>query len=260
MVSKSVLKDRSVDIPQGVLWDVTTHMSYLYQQEEGKVVVLGGRAVNLYCSISARPTHDVDLLVPRKLTKSDLAKLPNKETSPTDYFELSGDMLDGPRSKLIYRSSQVEKPIEIDLYYQHYSTRSGLANHSISIGDRIRVPIAAIASETETINFGDMDFTVPKLHVLLIMKYNALLGRGKEEDREDMKSIIRNHGNDTKRFLNLMFETSGFMERYIPDKKIEVMNGIYLEMQNWEKKDISPEVKALANKLIDRKRLLRTGN
>ncbi|MGD0511271.1 MAG: hypothetical protein ABSA33_05520 [Candidatus Micrarchaeaceae archaeon] len=236
MVSKSVLKDRSVDIPQGVLWDVTTHMSYLYQQEEGKVVVLGGRAVNLYCSISARPTQ------------------------PTDYFELSGDMLDGPRSKLIYRSSQVEKPIEIDLYYQHYSTRSGLANHSISIGDRIRVPIAAIASETETINFGDMDFTVPKLHVLLIMKYNALLGRGKEEDREDMKSIIRNHGNDTKRFLNLMFETSGFMERYIPDKKIEVMNGIYLEMQNWEKKDISPEVKALANKLIDRKRLLRTGN
>lgn len=264
MASKSVVKDRSVDIPLNVLSDVVTYLETLYQQE-GKVVIIGGRAVNLQCFNSSRPTHDVDVLVPRGLTKQDLMhRLPNKDNSPNEYFECNGEISAVSKSKMYYHSDATSTPVELDFYYPHYKSKNDFRTPSTSIGGTIPVPMEAIFKETETVKIGKMSFTVPKLEVLMVMKYNTWRERNRSgtysRDMEDMKNMIRNHGNGAMDFTILMYGIGSFMEKYIPEKKIEVLNGMLLNIPFKDIEDLNPEVKRVAERLVNREFLLRTGS
>ncbi len=263
MTTKQKRKGEMVDIPLSVLKDSIAYFERIYEHE-GKVVIIGGRAVNLQCLMSSRPTHDVDILIPRKLTNEDFNRLPTKESSSNEYFECSGDVNSIVRPKLFYHSGSMTSDIELDLYYPYYRTKSAIANSSRTIGGIIPVPMDAVFKETESIRIGDIEFTVPKLEVLMIMKYNTWLERGKNKkyskDMDDLKSMIRNHGNGVVEFTLLMDRIGHFMEDYIPSKKIDTVNGMLLNIPLNQINDLNPAVPDVAENLINKRFLLRTGS
>jgi hypothetical protein len=251
-------KDAAVDIPLTVLRDVTTQLEGVYGS---KVVIIGGRAVNLQCSMNIRPTHDVDLIVPRKLSASDLSRLPKKSSSPSEYFEYSGDVESSARAKLYYRTDSMEKRIEIDLYYPFYNTNNAIARASRTIGGVIPVPIDAILKESETVKLSSMEFTVPKLEVLMIMKYNTWQERddksASSKDLKDIKNIIRNHASGVVEFAMLFDRINSFMYEHIPDKRIETVKGMLEEIPFKDIEDTA-HLDLVAASLLH-KDLLRTG-
>lgn len=218
-----------VDIPLSTLHRISTNLECVYGQ--GNVVMIGGRAINLQCSNNARPTHDVDLVVPRKLSEFDMASLPNSSGSPNEYFYYDGNINDKVRGKLCYATQTIEGPIEIDLYYPFYTTASGFGNANRFIGGKVPVPVEAALNEHTTVNIGGLKFNVAKLEVLAVMKYNTFLERGIKEGKEskdmkDLVNIFRNHANTPDSFRSLMRKVDGFMEQYIPAKRHEAVDGI----------------------------------
>lgn len=262
MGTKQKEKGRMVDIPLDIMRDVTSNFERLYSHE-GKVVIIGGRAINLQCMINARPTHDIDLLVPRKPTGADLERLPNKEASAREYFECSGNIESTARPKLYYHTESMADNVEIDLYYPYYSTRSGIGKSSTSIGGRIPVLMDILFRETENVSIGEIKFTVPKLEVMMVMKYNTWLERGKNDpyskDMEDIKNIIRNHGNGQSEFMSLVGKVIKFMDNYIPERRVSVINGMLMDIPFNDIKDIDPRIPHLAADLVDKRYLLRCG-
>ncbi len=254
-------KCKSVDIPLGVLKEATNQIEKVYGH--GNVVIIGGRAVNLQCVMNARGTHDVDLIVPWKPTRADMQTLPDKEASPHSYFYYSGDINSATRAKLYYQSASMAEPIEIDLYYPFYLTKSEIGGNGLSIGGIIPVPIDAIVKEAETVRIGDMDFKVSKPEAIMVMKYNTWLERGKgkseSKDMEDLMNIIRNHANDPAKLIILMGKVKAFLEEYVPEKSITAYNGMLLSIPFTKIKDTDPNLPRIAQDLINKRYLLRAG-
>jgi hypothetical protein len=251
-------REAPVDIPLTVLRDVTTQLEGVYGS---KVVIIGGRAVNLQCSMNVRPTHDVDLIVPRKLSAGDLSQLPRKSNSAGEYFEYSGDVESSARAKLYYYTDTMEKRIEIDLYYPFYSTNNAIARASRSIGGIIPIPIDAIVKESETVKLSSMEFTVPKLEVLMVMKYNTWIERDKQsaysKDLKDIKNLIRNHASGVVEFSMLFGKINTFLDDHIPDKRIETVRGM-LEEIPFKEIENTAHLELVAASVLH-KDLLRTG-
>ena len=246
-MEKQAPKQEIVDIPLGTLHRITSGLEKVYG--EGNVVVIGGRAVNLLCSISYRPTHDIDLVVPRRPIDSDMLMLPDKARSPHEYFYHEGDINDRARAKLCYVAQTVTDPVGIDLYYPFYSTRGGF-DGGRHIGGVVPVPIDAVLKEHTTVKMGGLKFSVTKLEVLAVMKYNTFIERGvaKEDSKDmvDLRNIFRNHANNPDDFVMLMKKINMFLERHVPEKAGSTIIGMLRSVDfNSISRDIGNEARSL---------------
>ena len=246
-MEKRASRQEIVDIPLGTLHRITSGLEKAYG--DGNVVVIGGRAVNLLCSISYRPTHDVDLVVPRHPTDCDILALPDKAHSPHEYFYHEGDINDRARAKLCYVAQAVPKPVGIDLYYPFYSTCSGFGGGR-HIGGVVPIPIDAVLKEHTTVRMGGLKFSVVKLEGLAVMKYNTFIERGasKEDSKDmiDLRNIFRNHANNPDDFIMLMKKINTFLERYVPERAESTMMGMLRSVDfNGISRDVGNEARSL---------------
>ena len=247
-MEKQAPKQEIVDIPLGTLHRITSGLEKAYG--EGNVVVIGGRAVNLLCSISHRPTHDVDLVVPRHPTDKDMLVLPNKARSPHEYFYYEGNINDKARAKLYYVAQAVPKPVGIDLYYPFYSTHSGFKSDGRHIGGVVPVPIDTVLKEHTTVKMGGLKFSVVRLEVLAVMKYNTFIERGMasgdSKDMIDIKNIFMNHANNPDDFILLMKKINTFLGKYVPERAESTMMGMLRSVDfNSISRDVGNEARSL---------------
>ncbi len=247
-MEKRASKQEVVDIPLGTLHRMTTWMERVYG--DGNVVLIGGRAINLFCSISYRKTHDVDIVLPRRLTEHDIEMLPDKEHCLDEYFSYRGKIGDKARSKLQFVAQGMDRPIEIDMYYPFWATHGSFNRDGMSIGGVVPVPIEAVLGQSTTVKMGGFSFRVAKLEVLAVMKYNTMIERGipqdDSRDKTDLTTIFRNHANNRHDFILMMSKIDRFLDCYMPEHRDSAISGILRAIDfNGINRDVGNEARLL---------------
>ncbi|MDE1851876.1 MAG: nucleotidyl transferase AbiEii/AbiGii toxin family protein [Candidatus Micrarchaeota archaeon] len=214
-----------VDIP---LRDIANANIYLSVAFNTKVVFIGGRAVNLLCLHDSRPTHDIDIAIGHRPTPHDYAQLPKTPGNDGVYFELDRDPSEiRSRVKLLYHSPTVAKlpdgRMEIDIYYPGYlSSATGFKPKSDVNG----ISISDIVATSETVKVGSMEFNVVNPAMLVLMKYDTWLSRGKGDynakDFRDIANIVKNHFNNPTQFEEFKAAVMATERRYVHAKESEV--------------------------------------
>ena len=225
---KSIGKE--VNIPLSAVSDIQVFLSLAFDTD---TTYIGGRAVNLLCFGSARPTHDVDIVLARKPYTFGYEELPLAPGKDGVYFELDRDpSFTASRVKLKYFSPEVksissEGYVEIDTYYPGYKSP---VNGFVPSNTINRIPISEIIETSITVRIGSTSFTVANPDVLVAMKYMTWLERGNgmenAKDISDIKNIIRNHFSSENAFLGLIERVERLSSRHGLLQPGEIAKGI----------------------------------
>lgn len=221
---------KEVNIPLSAVSDIQVFLSLAFDTD---TTYIGGRAVNLLCFGSARPTHDVDIVLARKPSPFGYEELPLAPGKDGVYFELDRDpSFTASRVKLKYYSPEVksisnEGYVEIDTYYPGYKSP---VNGFVPSDTINRIPISEIVETSITVRIGSTPFTVANPDVLVAMKYMTWLERGNgaenAKDMSDIKNIIRNHFNSERAFLGLIDRVEVLSSRHGLLRPGEIAKGI----------------------------------
>ncbi|MEM4097865.1 MAG: nucleotidyltransferase [Candidatus Micrarchaeaceae archaeon] len=154
------------------------------------VVIIGGRAVNIYCFNNKRDTHDIDVVVSENPTKID--NLYEKADKNGFFVEK-----DGSDIKFIDNKTGAQ----IDFFYKE------------EVGGIKTRDILDSAMERPLTKNGTVRVIHPAL--LVLNKYSA----GRNKDWQDIANLIRNlYNNSPEEFIN---EERDKIERYIDSEQIE---------------------------------------
>ena len=225
---KSIGKE--VNIPLSAVSDIQVYLSLAF---DTATTYIGGRAVNLLCFGSARPTHDVDIVLARKPSSFGYNELPLAPGKDGVYFELDRDpSFTASRVKLKYYSPDVksissEGYVEIETYYP--GDRSPV-NGLVPTDTINKIPISEIIETSITVSIGSTSFTVANPHVLVAMKYMTWMERGNgaenAKDMADIKNIIRNHFSSENAFSGLIGRVEELSSRHELLRPGEIARGI----------------------------------
>ena len=213
--------------------EVKKIMDFIRTAAESPVVIIGGRAVNIWTKQHWRPSHDIDVVLDHKPTKAEFDAMNEYASLFGARFEINGDPESASRMKLKYYSKETngampEGFVKIDLYYPGYVSS---VNGRISKNEIGGVPIWDIISNSKVRRFIDengepMDFQVASIPHLLIMKLAAReseMGRG-DKDSKDIQAIIQVSLKDRYELSKIAGELRRDLTAYFPkdaDKKFD---------------------------------------
>lgn len=180
--------------------EVKKIVDFIRAATESPVVIIGGRAVNIWTKQHWRPSHDIDVVLDHKPTKAEFDAMNEYASLFGARFEINGDPASASRMKFKYYSKETDGTmpdgfIKIDLYYPGYVSS---VNGRVSKNDIGGVPIWDIIGDSKDRRFVDesgeqMEFLVASIPHLLIMKLAAReseMGRG-DKDSKDIQAIIQ---------------------------------------------------------------------
>ncbi|MEM4098867.1 MAG: nucleotidyltransferase [Candidatus Micrarchaeaceae archaeon] len=176
------------DISASALKSIYDRLTYIFG--EYGVVIIGGRAVNIYCFNNKRDTHDIDVVVPENPTKIDnlYEKAAEKDFSVEK---------DGSDIKFIDNKTGAQ----IDFFYKE------------AVGGINTQDILDSAMERPLTKNGIVRVIHPAL--LILIKYSA----GRDKDWQDIANLIRNlYNNSPAEFIK---EEREMIEKYIDSEQIE---------------------------------------
>ena len=195
-------KKDGYNIPIYKLEDIYSRLDRIFGD---KAVIIGGRAVNIYCSKDARFTHDIDVVV--KLNHRDAESVKAAKDRILENGFIYENDADGGIKKLIDESTG----ISIDLYYT--KRVSGIEISDI-ISYSKKVSIGAHDTKVDVVN--------PALLVLMKIKSN------REKDWGDIYNLMYNLYGTPENFVN---KENKILSLYLnsTDKLLEVLNKIMYE-------------------------------
>ena len=180
--------------------EVKKIVDFIEAATESPVVIIGGRAVNIWTKQHWRPSHDIDVVLGHKPTAAEFDAMNEYASLFGARFEINGDPASASRMKLKYYSGETDGAmpdgfVKIDLYYPGYVSS---VNDRVPRNDIGGVPIWDIIGNSKDKNFvGDdgehMEFRVASIPHMLIMKLSAReseMGRG-DKDSKDSQAIIQ---------------------------------------------------------------------
>ncbi|MEM3455592.1 MAG: nucleotidyltransferase [Candidatus Micrarchaeia archaeon] len=178
------------DISASDLKSIYEGLTYVFGKHG--VVIIGGRAVNIYCFNNKRDTHDIDVVVSENPTK--IGNLYEKATEKDFSVEK-----DGSDIKFIDNKTGAQ----IDFFYKE-------AVGGINTQDILRRDSAMERPLTK-------NGTVRVIHpaLLILIKYSA----GRDKDWQDIANLIRNlYNNSPEEFIK---EERDKIGRYLDSEQIE---------------------------------------
>ncbi len=140
------------------------------------IIIIGGRAVNIYCSNNKRNTHDIDVVVGFGNSKNGSDAIKEKALQSSFMYEESKGLV----KKLIDR----ETNISIDLYYS-----KSISN--IELSDIIKYSQKRTMGSQGTI----VNVVHPALLILMKMQSN------RQKDKNDIYNLIDNLYGQPERFM-----------------------------------------------------------
>ncbi len=140
------------------------------------IIIIGGRAVNIYCSNNKRNTHDIDVVVGFGNSKNGSDAIKEKALQSSFMYEESKGLV----KKLIDR----ETNISIDLYYS-----KSISN--IELSDIIKYSQKRTMGSQGTI----VNVVQPALLILMKMQSN------RQKDKNDIYNLIDNLYGQPERFM-----------------------------------------------------------
>ncbi|MDE1855499.1 MAG: nucleotidyltransferase [Candidatus Micrarchaeota archaeon] len=180
------LKHRS-DIPTYAIKDIYDRLSDIFGKDD--VVIIGGRAVNIYCFNSKRDTHDVDVVVSKKPS----------EIEDFDVKALEMGMIPRTQGSEIVGVNDNYSGAQIDFFYKD------------NVGGVERSDILETALERTLTKEGTVRVVHPGY--LVLIKYTA----GRDKDWDDIRNIMRNMYNSSP--AKFFKEEEGKIRKYIPDQE-----------------------------------------
>ena len=241
-------KGREIDLPISDLHAIVNHLE---RATNSDVVVIGGRAVNLYCINSSRFTNDVDLVLRWKPSREQLSTLPSfmHRDENNAYFEITyrGERIT-PEVKY-YRPSLPMGFTTLDLYYPYYvSSFNNFQNRTDISG----IPIETILEKSQTISIGEeLTMKVPSPQILVVLKYVSWMDRGKGDpkakDMADIRNLIRNHANTPQTFTRLIHRVGEIVNKTMPEQHHEIITGV---LRNASLRGINKELEKIADDLL----------
>ncbi|MEM4114310.1 MAG: nucleotidyltransferase [Candidatus Micrarchaeaceae archaeon] len=176
------------DIPASELKSIYDRLTGIFG--EYGVVIIGGRAVNIYCFNNKRDTHDIDVVVSENPTK--IGNLYEK-AAENGFFVKK----DGSDIKFIDNKTGAQ----IDFFYKE------------AVGGINTQDILDSAMERPLTKNGIVRVIHPAL--LILIKYSA----GRDKDWQDIANLIRNlYNNSPAEFIK---EEREMIEKYIDSEQIE---------------------------------------
>ncbi len=208
------MEDMSINIPKSYFVDICERLDKACEENNAKPILIGGRAINLYCFKDTRPTNDMDFV----LKLSDATVLENLKNDFTfNSLEVRFNS-NGKEFNLL----DLETGVKIDLYYSRPINNFPL-EHVTKYS--ITYPIQ--------LNHETHNISIASIPTLVVLK----LYTGREKDREDVYHLIKNNYIDLKQFIE--------------DEKTRIeFNDIEKEMMHdfrYSKKEIEKQLNFIIN-------------
>ncbi len=179
--------------------EVKNIVDFIEAATGSKVVIIGGRAVNIWTQKHVRDSHDIDIVIGHKPTPKELDEMIELAAVFGAEFRINGDPNSASRVQLLYYCTQSEDgkkeaPVKIDLYYPGYVSS---VNGRMPKNDIGGVQILDILRDGEERRFfygenKSVVFTVASIAHMLQMKNSAVINSGENESdkhKEDVKAL-----------------------------------------------------------------------
>lgn len=213
---------------------------------KSEVVIIGGRSVNIWTKQHWRPSHDIDIVLNHKPTKTEFEAMNEYAKMYGARFEINGDPDAASRMKLKYYSKETDSAmpdgfVKIDLYYPGYISS---VNGRMPRNDIGGVPIWDIISNSQEKEFVDeqgehMKFRVASIPHMLIMKSAAVESENDRGDKDgkDIQAIVQVALKDRQELSERVRELVRDLETYFPGEAYSRLSSIFNKV-NYKKSEM----------------------